>query len=208
MNVLLYLTLMCNGFFLTTNCTQSFALLAKTDRVLWIALDVNGECYYSHLLQLIITDSTVLEVPPTQLTKFSDWEEIKRGIKHFHIDILIRLESSNGSWIAPEQSWTLQAAESNPQLFAQYNKFHRQFANDNGRLWNQTMGTAGVDLPIFTDIEMELIYAFPAGLYVNYQIAEAIFFEGYGQLLVFTRQKVLANSMNTMHGFLLFRKTR
>lgn len=208
MNALFYLTLMCNGFFLTTNCTQSFALLAKTDRVLWIALDVNGECYYSHLLQLIITDSAVLEVPPTQLKKFSDWEEIKRGIKHFHIDSLIRLEPSNGSWITSKHSWTLRAAESNHQLFERYSQFHKQFANDNGRLWNQTMGKAGIDLPIFKDIEMELIYAFPAGLYVNYQIAEAFFFEGYGQLLVFTRQKILANSKNTMHGFLLFKKAR
>ncbi|MCI0693764.1 hypothetical protein L0337_17375 [candidate division KSB1 bacterium] len=201
------LLLLCCAFSPTSKCTQTFELLAKTARVLWIALDVNGgECRYSRLIQLIVTDSTVVEIPPTPLAKFRDWEAIKNAVKHFQAETPIELKASDGRWSASSLSWTFKTPESNSQLLERYKEFHGKFGGRDGRRWNHTMGKAGIDLPFFSDANMKLIYAFPAGLYVNYQISRVFFFKSSGDLLIFTQQEILADGLNTMHGFLLLKK--
>lgn len=200
------LLLVCCAFSLTSKCTQTFELLAKTDRVLWIALDVNGECHYSHLIQVIMTDSIVLEVPPTVLAKFKGWRAIKESIRHFQIDVPIRLEKTGSRWQSPVLSWSVKEAPSSPSLLDQYEKFNERSGSFDGRRWNQVKGRAGLQLPKFDGIDMSLIYAFPAGLYLNYKIIGVFFFEGSGNLLIFTQQEILASGYNTMHGFLIFKK--
>jgi hypothetical protein len=188
--IILLLVVARYGVSLTSKCTQNFEFLAKTDRVLWIALDVDGECHYSHLIQLVMTDSIVLEVPPTILAKFKGWDVIKEAIGHFQVDVPIRLEKTGGRWQTSLLSWSVNEAPSSPSLLDQYEKFNEHSGSFDGRRWNQVMGRAGLELPEFDGIDMTLIYAFPAGLYLNYKISGVFFFEGSGNLLIFTQQEI------------------
>jgi len=75
-------------------------------------------------------------------------------------------------------------------------------AND----WNEEYGLEEVLSPEFEGIKSELVYFYPEGLYINYEISKAYYFPNSGYLLVFTHQSMLASGNDTMHGFLLFKQ--
>ncbi|OQA00291.1 MAG: hypothetical protein BWY71_00770 [Planctomycetes bacterium ADurb.Bin412] len=60
-------------------------------------------------------------------------------------------------------------------------------------------------LPGFDGLSARLVYFYPAGLYVNYEIDRVYYFPKSRYLLIFTRQPQKAVGLDTMHGFLLFR---
>jgi hypothetical protein len=70
--------------------------------------------------------------------------------------------------------------------------------------WNDEWGAAGIEPPLVDGEPAHVVYAYPHGLYVNYDIASIHELSG-GYLLVVTSQPALGLLLNTMHGFLVVR---
>ncbi|KPJ59667.1 MAG: hypothetical protein AMJ46_09945 [Latescibacteria bacterium DG_63] len=209
----------------TTNCQQSFTFLGKSpgtgesaigNPVFWVLEDISGECEATHLIQIAISERGPICVS-SNVKKYKDWAWLKEGIGHLQTEAPIELEDHDGTWRCAGVSWTVRtqhSRESRDELndeFAQHvnSVYERNEVYERNRLF----GLAGVGQPMFGGITHKppysfpkLLYAYPGGLYFNYEISKAYYFPGSGYLLVFTHQPMLATGNDTMHGFLLFRE--
>ena len=99
--------------------------------------------------------------------------------------------------------WILSPAP-NDSLTQAFKDFMRQ-GYAGASEWNDAMGTGGFDPPRVNGTDWDLVYYYPSGLYIDYEIREAYYFPGTGYLLLFTHQDMLATGMDTMHGFMILR---
>ncbi len=60
-------------------------------------------------------------------------------------------------------------------------------------------------LPPVDGVRINLVYHYPTGLYINYEINKVYYSPNFGYLLIFTRQPKLAVGLDTMHGFVILK---
>jgi len=190
----------------STQCEQRFQFFFKTyglNGTFWIGEDLTGECHFSRLLQLTPGEKTATLVT-ADLTKFGAWDWVEAAAEHLRIEKTEPWKEAEGSWRSADGKIQVTAP---PPDAAQRKRFeeHIRQGGDNGCTWNQKYGPAGVVLPGFDGLSARLVYFYPAGLYVNYEIDRVYYFPKSRYLLIFTRQPQKAVGLDTMHGFLLFR---
>jgi hypothetical protein len=108
-------------------------------------------------------------------------------------------------WYFPGASWTIRAPVTSYDYKTEWKKEFKQYSSCENQ-WNEEYGSEEVLSPEFAGIKGELVYFYPEGLYIEYEIAKAYYFARSGYILVFTQQPALASGDDTMHGFLLFRE--
>lgn len=74
-----------------------------------------------------------------------------------------------------------------------------------GATWIEEKGDAGIVSPLINGEPAQVVYAYPGGLYVNYELARVVGILGRDEVIVFTHQDKLAVGLNSMHGFLVVR---
>ena len=193
----------------STNCTQKFTFLARTrgaNPTFWIGEDLAGECHYSQLLQVaIVKGKAVLIRSDLELQK--DWAWLAAPMKNFRTEEPIELMNVKGEWRTKGVKWFIESPARNEQLIDAFGR-HITDGGDNGNTWNKKMGPDGIVLPVVDGFDVELVYYYDSGLYVNYEIYKVYYFAKSGYLLAFTGQKRLAVGGDTMHGFVLLRRTK
>jgi hypothetical protein len=115
----------------------------------------------------------------------------------------VELENENGVWRDSTATWDLSAPAFSQRMS---DMWRQEFCRGMTQApeWNNVYGREGVMLPVFNGTRYRLLYYYPAGLYINYEIDKAIYFPKSGQLLVFTLQSTTGSDFDTMHGFMLF----
>jgi hypothetical protein len=97
----------------------------------------------------------------------------------------------------------LRAPKYNNRLF---NKFEEEFAENCAYQWNTKMQEEGIDLPqTGWDMELDLAYFHPNGLYFNYQIEKVFIFPESNYILMMTKNNLKCAGGDTMNGFLIFK---
>jgi len=193
----------------STNCTQKFTFLARTrgpNPTFWIAVDLGGECLASRLLQVAIVNGRAMLIQ-SDLEVQEDWGWLTTAMKRFRTEEPIELVKVEGRWRTKGVKWSVAAPAVNEQLADAFDR-HIRAGGDDGKTWNRKMGVRGVVSPVVEGIDAEMLYYHDRGLYVNYDIAKVYYFPKSGYLLMFTEQKRPAVGGDTMHGFMLLRRTK
>lgn len=188
----------------TTNCEQKFTFFFKVqyDHTFWIGEDLYGECGQSNLIQVFLKEGKPL-IKKIELAHFENWEWIEPVKK------AIRVEKPyvfvpNGSKIIEDASTGLKIKPPKPNNRL-YNLFAENFAENCARQWNNSMKEDGIDTPQTWDIDLDLVYYYPDGLYFNYDIEKVFMFPESSLLLVMTKNKEKCAGGDTMDGFLIFK---
>jgi len=193
----------------STNCTQKFTLIARTkgaNPTFWIGEDLGGECHQSYLLQVsMVNGKAVLVRSDLDLQK--DWKWLVAAMKRFRTEQPIELVKTEGRWRAKGVKWFVAAPAGNGKLMTAFRR-HIEAGGDGGTSWNRKMGKKGILLPVVKGIDVEMVHAYECGLYVDYELTKVYYFAKSGYLLGFTGQKQLAAGGDTMHGFVLMRRTK
>lgn len=204
----------------TTNCNQTFSFLSLSlsgrfgdEPVFWIVEDVGGECQYSNILQIVpskLRDNLI----DTSLKEYKKWGWLRKGLMSVESEPYIKLSLSNGIWKEKENILKIRSpfrsikfdtlADNYVINGLEINKTHLGM-DRSGKLWNENYGMKGIMLPRIEGLDAKLVYYYPKGLYVNYKISKVYYFANLNYLLVFTYQPKLANGLDTMHGFLIFK---
>jgi hypothetical protein len=183
----------------STFVQQRFRLLALTTswerprrsrHVVWIVEDRSGEGYSSTLLQVVVDSDGVPAVLQTGLKSYGDWQWLQEGVGRLRTEQFQVLSESQGVFSYDNYDVWIQPPAPNEALSQAF----RDFGHTGARDWNDAMG-----------IDWDLVYYYPNGLYINYEIAEAYYFPRTRYLLLFTHQGMLADGMDTMHGFMILR---
>ena len=196
----------------TTNCVEVFKFLGlslgpDSRPVFWISRDTTGECMNSELLQIVIerSGSTVIS---TYLEEYGDWTALREGIRHLETEPPVKVEkNNNGTWMIGESVGQIRVPAKNPDFDELFDQHQNEDFGD-GSSWNKKYGVDGISLPLIDGLNTELVVYYPGGLYVNYDISQAFYFQKSGYLLVFTHQPRLAIGLDSMHGFLILRATQ
>jgi hypothetical protein len=110
--------------------------------------------------------------------------------------------NQNGVWSIQGLPWHIEAPPMDSTLLK---LFQKEYYAGRERSWNELYGIKGISVPSTEGIDINLIYYFPEGLYVDYTISKAYYFPYPGYILVFTNQSRMASGADTMHGFLLLK---
>lgn len=188
----------------TTNCDQKFTFFFKLqyDNVFWIGEDLFGECGESNLIQVFLgNDKQIIKKMP--LAQFERWEWVEHIKKAMRTEISYALEVSSKQIIDDEsRGIKLRTPKENNRLM---NQFNNEFGENCAKQWNQKMKTDGIDEPQTWDMELDLVYYHPDGLYFNYQMEKVFVFPESSHLLIMTKQAQRCAGGDTMDGFMIFK---
>jgi len=192
-----------------TNCEQTFTFLARTagsHPVFWIGESVSGQCSQSYLHLLALSGPKVYGIT-SKLVLQKNWNWLGEAMKRFDTEQPLLLRKIGNLWKPKSARWTVKAPPENPALM---NKFENLVIKKGRSLadWNHPGKTQNVVPPLLDKISAEPLYYYPNGLYVNYSIAKVLYFPRSGFLLLFTHQHKVAVGLDTMHGFILLRRSK
>jgi hypothetical protein len=188
----------------TTNCEQKFTFFFKVqyDHTFWIGEDLYGECGQSNLIQIFLKEGKPL-VKKMELVHFEKWEWIEPVKKAMRTEKpYIFIPNSNKIIEDASTGIKIRPPKLNNRL---YNQFIENFAENCARQWNNSMKENGIDTPQTWDIDLDLVYYYPDGLYFNYDIEKVCVFPESSLLLVMTKNKERCAGGDTMDGFLIFK---
>ena len=178
----------------STYCEQTFYFffLSKGSPTFWIGENLSGECNISYLYNISIRDSNV-SVSKSELKEYNKWDELKNISNFFR---KYKELDDNNLVITPPKF--------DPGLRDAFRK-HLVEGGSNGYKWNKKNGIDGIVPPNIANLKTELLFYHKRGLYINYNIASVHYFPKVGLILIFTEQPLIADGMDTMHGFLIFK---
>lgn len=192
--------------FATTNCKQAFTFLGMTqgtNPTFWITEELSAECDVTYLVQVAIHNSNATLIS-TEMELDGNCSRLKELMKCFVTETPVELINKNDIWKPGDESWFIKAPTFNQNHIIEFKK-HISEGGNNGRSWNDERKLKGVLVPEINSVDARMIYFYPSGLYINYDISKAYYFPKSGYILIFTSQKKLAVGLDTMHGFILLR---
>lgn len=193
----------------TTDCVQTFKLLgvsggrASEPCVFWVAEDLAGECHQSRLIQVVVQKTQAGLIKST-LDRYQDWGWWREAVGLLEGPKGVALKKQGSFWQDPDVRIKLSAPAPNAALMAKYKEGVETWLGY-ALKWNERMGMDGKLCPSVEGMDVELLYAYSRGLYVNYSIKQAFYFPDRAMLFVQTEQAERAVGMDTMHGFLVLR---
>jgi len=188
----------------TTNCEQKFTFFFKVqyDNTFWIGEDLYGECGQSNLIQIFLREGKPI-VKKMELAHFERWEWTEQVKKAMRIEKpYIFMPNSNKIIDDANTGIKIKPPRQNDRL---YNQFIENFAKNCARQWNSAMQESGIDVPQTWNMDLDLVYYYPEGLYFNYDIEKVFVFPESSLLLVMTKNKERCAGGDTMNGFLIFK---
>ena len=186
---------------LSTQCKQQFTLLGVTNweySVFWIIEDVSGECHFSRLIQVSVQDSSA-SVIQTYFANYKETENFPQAFSAFHAQPFAQLKREGDALVVP--GCRIQSPPPNDSLYNVFS-FNADYVPHR---WNSEKGMKGIILPTIQSRSARLLYAYPRGLYINYQLDSAFLIPAKNLLIVFTKHPSLGPGSDSMHGFFIFK---
>ena len=211
--LLLILGILINIFpisYATTNCEQTFTFFGITsgaiehrDVTFWIGEDISGECLGSNLIQVTLSD-TLTHIIMTPNSSYGDWDWLKEGLKKFGMPKYTELKFNDekGIWSDSGMSIKISVPEPDSEI-AEHLKDAYKYGIE--AIWTKRYGIEGIIIPKFEGVKTQLVYYYPEGFYINYQISSVYYDSIFKNIIIFTHQPRLATGFDTMHGFLIFK---
>jgi len=187
-----------HNVFATTNCIQEFIFFGLVDDVFWIGENISGECTISYLHQVHINDSST-EMISSSLKEYNDWTWLKNGIGRLNLEKFIRAKKLTAGWQI--EDFTIKNPVASQRLLDSF--FMDTYWNIVE--WNEKKGIKGIVLPQIMNKKTQLLYLYPRGLYINYEIKNVYYFPDSKYLLIFTHQPITAPGADSCHGFMIMR---
>ncbi len=193
----------------TSYCDQKFRFVGVTTdytregKTFWIIEDMGGECGNSTLWQITDADGEII-VLSSEL-KYEKYGGFLLGFNDFKKYDVFELKNDGDKWKYGSMAWSLRIKKL-PISSSEIKKFYIP-----GSRYVQEMkglNYRSFDLPQIEGLDMEPIYCGIHGLYRNFTISRIYYIRpmfDLGYLLIFTRFKSRISSMDTAHGFILFR---
>lgn len=193
----------------TSFCEQTLKLLGVSGErgdgpcMFWVAEDLSGECGQSRLIQVVIqADRAGLIKSP--LKEYQAWGCVGEAVALLEGPETVPLKKQDLSWQDEDGEVKLTVPDPNQALHERYLKAAETWCSS-AREWNTRMGVQGTLCPSVAGKQLELLYAYASGYYVNYRVKRVLYVPKWALLFVQTEQKQRAVGMDTMHGFLVLR---
>ena len=204
-SLVIFHTFTASNTFATSNCKQTFTFLGmapESTPTFWITEKLSGECGSTDLLQVSIHDPNIT-LTSKEIKSENDSSQLKEVMKCFiTTEEPFELEKKNGIWKSDNIDWHIKAPDNNPKLMANFDK-HIVDGGSNGTTWNKEQQLAGIINSEIHNTNTKMLYFYPKGLYINYEISNVYYFPVSHYILIFTNQNHLAVGLDTMHGFFL-----
>jgi hypothetical protein len=194
-----------NNVHSTSYCEQDIFLLTKptgaTDSF-WIGESVSGECNYDQIIQIFVHQDSINK-SIVSLKKNSDWQQIRELLKSIESEKSNLLENNADVFFIKYPGKNIIEPKHNALLLKEFNEY--EAVGKNVLDWNKSNKKPGIVFPKFNGINSTLIYFYPKGLYINYNISKVHFFPKSQYLLFIIDQPRKAVGFDTMHGFMIFK---
>ena len=198
----------------TSNCRQTIIFRALTNgyfslshdkecNTFWITEDIDGECQWSHLIQISIIQQEICTVE-SDLYKFGEWEWLTESLKHLSQETPQELSDNSSAWSCSTASFYVKPPLPDSGLL---NSFLAARRRGYERKWIKDHDLEAISMPIFEGAKSELITHYEGGLYIGYRFAKVYYFPPE-YVLIITYQPMMANGLDTLHGFLLFKVSK
>ncbi len=185
---------------------QEFGFIGKGQNVFWITEDIGGQYELSQLLQVVIDDESAV-LGTIEMTEFRQWDWLDENAKNLRTEIAVPLKLNDEGLLEAQDAYiSIAPPKENDQLLEKFNEHVRQ-GGSNAVTWHKKKDLDGVTEPAVSGIDTKLVYHYPAGFYVNYELDRGYWLPRSGYIVVFTEQPIRAVGMDTMHGFMILRKT-
>jgi hypothetical protein len=194
----------------TTYCIQEFNMIGLDTSnvpILYISETLSGECQLPLLHKITLNDSSVkykeirYDVEKSlEHTRDIVINRIKKRIKNKDEKPIVFLKK-DGLWKCLNSDILIKEPKFSLELEEKLNKEMIIFSGD----WNRKHGKEGIVSPGFLNTKVELINYHLGGFYVDYNIEKIYYFKNAGYFLVFTHQSRSGPSMDSMHGYLLYK---
>lgn len=199
--LLIFFQILSSYTFAATFCSQDFSLLALTSSgnksVFWVEEKVGGDCYYSQIIQVILSNKTEM-VLKTPLKNYENNDFFHKMAKRIETEPYSKFNKGISIWSL--KNLKVKQSPPNKTLLGKFLTM-APYAKE----WNKKMGLNGIQQPTFYGLKEKLMYYYPEGLYINYEISDIYLFENKRYLLVFTNQENSGVGNDTVHGFLIFK---
>lgn len=188
----------------TTNCVQHFTVMGKSRGVHCLLLVedfVSGECESHYLHSILLGLSRPFTAEVGARTSWQD--DADKLLADMGAEPMIAVSDSGGRYFLSESTWVAP-----PPVDTTFLKKFSAMANDgNGypRAWYRECPVGCTDYPVFSGVEIELAYEFKGGIYKNYSFSDVLFFPESGYLVLVVNQPILADGLDSMHGFFVYR---
>jgi len=199
------IVVLAGGAAASTSCNQKFTFLGLTrgsHHTVWVAEELGGECLSAQLVQVILDEPDTVTVTTDIPSRQTGW--LKEAMGNFAVEKAQPMKDNQGLWMAPATTWSVAPPQPRDDLAKAFTD-HVVAGGSNGSTWNKARGLKGVVPPQIGNADAKLIYFDPSGLYFDYTISQAFWMPRSGYLVVFTKQKLLAVGLDTMHGFMVLK---
>lgn len=190
-----------------TSCSREFEFLGATNELepmIWIGKRVGGECYYSSLITIALTDSGAKVKGSSGDFEF-DYSAAKAVLLRFRQLQTTTYKVTQPHCTVVADNCCLGTTERAPELLDSLNKLIGDGEVVEAARWENIMAQAGIEIPATSGCRVELAAFDPGGLYVGYEIERMFTFESLPYVLLFTRQRRLDFGLDQLHGFLLLK---
>jgi hypothetical protein len=194
-----------NNVHSTSYCEQDIFLLTKptgTIASFWIGESVSGECNYDQIIQIFV-DQDSINKSIISLKGNSDWQKIQELLKSIESEEPKTLENNSDVFFIKYPGISILKPKHNAVLAKEFSKY--EAVGKNVIDWNKSNKERGIIFPKFNGINSTLIYYYPKGLYINYNISRIHYFPKSQYLLIIIDQPRKAVGFDTMHGFMIFK---
>jgi hypothetical protein len=172
--------------------------------VVWIVEDLSGEANSSAILQVVLREDQAPVLVKTRLREYGDWQWFLESVGKIESERFKVVWEEQGLFTPEDSGLFVLSPERNVDLMEAFRDSIR-IGYSGAYDWNDAMGLGGVDPPRVEGSEWDLVYYYPGGLYIDYEITDVYYFPRPRYLLLFTHQDMLATGMDTMHGFIILK---
>lgn len=190
-----------------TNCSREFEFIGATNEMepmIWIGKRVGGECYYSALITIALTDSGA-RVSGTSSDYELDFDGVQLAVSRLRQLRTTAYMQIDSQCTPIAERCCVGTKTRAPELLDSLKQVLIDGEIVEASLWDRVMGNRGIELPTATVCRFELAACDPGGLYVDYEIERMFIFESLPYVLVFTRQRRLDFGLDQLHGYLLLK---
>lgn len=189
-------------FLFTTNCVQKINYIGMTEgqttATVWVMEEVGGECDFTVMHQICV--DTAWRVHSTDNYYNGDTTAAGKMIRTMQPIVTNKLSADKSGKYMPDLTISFVKPKSNARLVEKFrNNYYSAWD------WNKQSRDSAIAAPVFAGCTAELLYAAPRGFYVDYLISDVFYSKQTGLLVICTQQQLMAQGMDTMHGFLVYR---
>lgn len=186
-----------------TCCEQRFTLLGIEGHgspQLWFQVSMKADCLSEVIWQLTLDGDSVSAVRSQHLgvwEKSHDWSQID-------LEKPQNLDYSNGIYTLGD-TITVTSPRFDFGFDGKFGRLARETADASGPGWRKFCEADCLDDPAVSGADITLLYEHPTGLYKNYLVYDATYFASRQLLVVVTYQPTRGDSLDAMHGLLVYK---